>query len=292
MVFTCKFLLSFGSGLAIWATPLEPSGAMSAPNQEALDLVAQVNAQYQVQAGVVANPAYSAAQNLFWDQRRKRGPLSSTGLATPTGPDEAQASEQPQATPQPKQVSMFQPVVLDTHTAFQATALSMGVDTQDAAATQAWMATPLQTRKDVLETIRHYHTAVVRPELYNMINQVEATLLRFDDRVLRNSQELAWLTSENRAEQRRTSGLLVLLTGFPATTTPQARLYMVNWMLAQVEDLKKFLKERAYTVSEDDFSMLNVLKSSARSPSSASNPGMRERRSWTTTEALEVLRSI
>ena len=41
---------------------------------------------------------------------------------------------------------------------------------------------------------------------------------------------------------------------------------MVNWMLAQVDDLKKFLKERAYTVSEDDFSMLNVLASDPTTP--------------------------
>ena len=261
---------------AAWATPLDNScqRAMAAPNPASLALAAQVNAQYQTQAEVVANPAYAAAQNLFWEQRRKRGPptpaISSTGLATPSGHEDATTGEAAATTPpqaqQAQQVSMFQPVVLDTEVAFQATAMSMGVDTSDTAATQAWMATPLTTRKDVLETIRHYHTAVVRPELYNMINQVEATLLRFDGRILRQSQELSWLASDNRAEQRRTSGLLVLLTGFPPTTTPQQRLYMVNWMLAQFDDLKKFLTERAHTISEDNLSMLNVLAADPTTP--------------------------
>ena len=201
---------------------------MGEPNPDSMALAAQVNAQYQTQANVVANPAYAAAQNLFWEQRRKRGPptpaISSTGLATPSGQEDTETAPTTTPPPQQPQVSMFQPVVLETEVAYQATALSMGVDTQDQAATNAWMATPLTTRKDVLETIRHYHTAVVRPELYNMINQVESTLLRFDDRILRNTQELSWLTTENRQKQRRASALMVLLTGFPATTTPQQRL--------------------------------------------------------------------
>ena len=271
------FIFYIWTECAAWATPLAHAckGAMAAPNEASLALAAQVNAQYQTQAEVVANPAYAAAQSLFWDQRRKRGPptpaISSTGLATPSGQEDATTGEAATTTPPPQaqqaqQASMFQPVVLDTEVAFQATAMSMGVDTSDTAATQAWMATPLTTRKEVLETIRHYHTAVVRPELYNMINQVEATLLRFDDRILRQSQELSWLASDNRAEQRRTSGLLVLLTGFPPTTTPQQRLYMVNWMLAQVNDLKRFLTERAHTVSEDNLSMLNVLAADPTTP--------------------------
>ena len=267
------FITCWLSLVATWATPLGPrkKGAMGEPNPESMALAAQVNAQYQTQATVVANPAYAAAQNLFWEQRRKRGPptpaISSTGLATPSGHDDTAAETAPTTTPPPQQpqISMFQPVVLEAEVAYQATALSMGVDTQDQAATNAWMATPLTTRKDVRETIRHYHTAVVRPELYNMINQVESTLLRFDDRILRNTQELSWLTTENRQEQRRASALMVLLTGFPATTTPQQRLYMVNWMLAQPEGLKKFV-ERGHSAPEADLTMLNVLATDPTTP--------------------------
>ena len=268
------FITCWLSLLPTWATPLGPlkQRAMGEPNPESMALAAQVNAQYQTQATVVANPAYAAAQNLFWEQRRKRGPptpaISSTGLATPSGQDDTAAEAAPTTTPPPQQpqISMFQPVVLEAEVAYQATALSMGVDTQDQAATNAWMATPLTTRKDVLETIRHYHTAVVRPELYNMINQVESTLLRFDDRILRNTQELSWLTTENRQEQRRASALMVLLTGFPATTTPQQRLYMVNWMLAQPEGLKKFVTERGHSAPEAALTMLNVLATDPTTP--------------------------
>ena len=184
MVFTCIFFLGVSSGIAILATPLGSIRAMSAhrPSSPRPGGAGKRTVPGACRSG--GEPSLLRRPEFILGSPTPA--ISSTGLATPTGPEEATSSEQPQATPQPKQVSMFQPVVLDMNTAFQATALSMGVDTQDTAATQAWMATPLTTRKDVLETIRHYHTAVVRPELYNMINQVEATLLRFDDRVLRN----------------------------------------------------------------------------------------------------------
>ena len=48
-----------------------------------------------------------------------------------------------------------------------------------------YMATPLTTRGDILKTIRDYHTAVIRPELYNMVTQIEQVIGRLDDRMLR-----------------------------------------------------------------------------------------------------------
>ena len=184
--------------VANWATP--PSMAMS--SEEAQQISNAVNAQYAQQAMIVGQPVYQSAQQLFWEQRRKRGPptpaFSSTGLATPSGqgdvaegevPAAASATTPPSSSTTPP-TGLFQPVVLGDNSAYQAVAHSMGVDVNNTAAVDQWMAQPVTTRADVLNTVRHYHTAVTRPELYNIVNQIEVTLLGFDDRLLRQSREL------------------------------------------------------------------------------------------------------
>ena len=114
----------------------------------------------------------------------------------------------------------------------------------------------------------HYHSSVIRPELYNLVNQIEVTLLGFDDRLLRQHRELQWMASDNRAEQRRSSALTVLLTGFPPKATPQERGFMVNWMLEQVDGITKFLKERGYNPEETgaDFMMFQALTTDPSTP--------------------------
>ena len=78
---------------------------MAMTPEEAQRISSVVNAQYAQQATIVGQPAYQSAQQLFWDQRRKRGPptpaFSSTGLATPSGPAETamDAEAPPQTTP-------------------------------------------------------------------------------------------------------------------------------------------------------------------------------------------------
>ena len=210
----CRIFLRLSQVEALLATT--PSGAMSV-NEQAMEVARQANHQYSQQAVVVGQPAYQAAQQMFWEQRRKRGPptpaFSSTGLATPAAETAAGAAEraEPNTVPPPPQstttpgTGLFQPVVLDTDVAYQTTANSMGVDVRDQTAMENWLGETITTRVQVLQTIRHYHTAVIRPELYNLINQVETTLLNFDDRLLRQNRELQWLCSDNRAEQRRAS---------------------------------------------------------------------------------------
>ena len=220
-----------------------PSMAMTP--EEAQRISSVVNAQYAQQATIVGQPAYQSAQQLFWDQRRKRGPptpaFSSTGLATPSGPAEgAMETEAPQTTPPASSTTptgLFQPVVLSDQSAYQAVAHSMGIDINSQQAMDNWMGAPVTTRADVLQTLRHYHSSVIRPELYNLVNQIEVTLLGFDDRLLRQHRELQWMASDNRAEQRRSTALTVLLTGFPPKATPQERGFMVNWMLEQVDGI-------------------------------------------------------
>ena len=259
-----------------------PSGAMSI-NEQAMEVARQANHQYSQQAVVVGQPAYQAAQQMFWEQRRKRGPptpaFSSTGLATPAAETAAGATEraEPNTVPPPPQstttpgTGLFQPVVLDADVAYQTTANSMGVDVRDQTARENWLGETITALVQVLQTIRHYHTAVIRPELYNLINQVETTLLNFDDRLLRQNRELQWLCSDNRAEQRRASGMTVLLTGFPATSPPAERHFMINWMLAQVDSLKTFLRQRGNDPdSGSDFIMFQVLTADPTTPPAGS----------------------
>ena len=281
-----------------------PSMAMTP--EEAQRISSLVNAQYAQQATIVGQPAYQSAQQLFWDQRRKRGPptpaFSSTGLATPTGPAEgAMETEAPQTTPPASSTTptgLFQPVVLSDQSAYQAVAHSMGIDINSQQAMDNWMGAPVTTRADVLQTLRHYHSSVIRPELYNLVNQIEVTLLGFDDRLLRQHRELQWMASDNRAEQRRSSALTVLLAGFPPKATPQERGFMVNWMLEQVDGITKFLKERGYNPEETgaDFMMFQALTTDASTPPAGapspcftSNPDKSESASWTTMEAAEAL---
>ena len=251
-----------------------PSMAMTP--EEAQRISSVVNAQYAQQATIVGQPAYQSAQQLFWDQRRKRGPptpaFSSTGLATPIGPAEgAMETETPQTTPPASSTTptgLFQPVVLSDQSAYQAVAHSMGIDINSQQAMDNWMGAPVTTRADVLQTLRHYHSSVIRPELYNLVNQIEVALLGFDDRLLRQHRELQWMASDNRAEQRRSSALTVLLTGFPPKATPQERGFMVNWMLEQVDGITKFLKERGYNPEETgaDFMTFQALTTDPSTP--------------------------
>ena len=76
------------------------------------------------------------------------------------------------------------------------------------------------------------------------------------------------MAADNRAEQRRASGLTVLLTGFPQTATPQERCFMINWMLDQVDGFKKFLKERGHNPDDANakYIMFQVLTTDPSTP--------------------------
>ena len=140
--------------------------------------------------------------------------------------------------------------------ALQLTAAQAGVNPQDTGALRTWLGGTVTTRATVLETIRHYHKAVIRPELYNLVTQVEQALIRVDDRVLRQQADLDWMCSENRTTQKQASGLQVLLSGFPADFTPQERFYMINWLLEQITVAQHFLTARGYP-AEGELRFLN-----------------------------------
>ena len=71
------------------------------------------------------------------------------------------------ARPEGTILSLFQPLPVATEASFSITAAHAGVDINDGSALQAWMQAPVTTRQDVLQTLRNYHVAAIRPEVYH-----------------------------------------------------------------------------------------------------------------------------
>ncbi|CAE7041945.1 unnamed protein product [Symbiodinium natans] len=244
--------------------------------QRTAEEISRVNQQYHEQSQLTSSPAYSASQQLWFEARRvaKRGPptpaFSSTGLATPSGSvgGTGNGGDSGAAASTTPQTGLFQPITLEAESAIMATAYSAGINAREPAQLQQWMAQPLRTRGEVLETIRQDHTAVIRPELYNLVTQVEQALAQIDDRVIRQSQDLQWMVSENRQSQRQYSALSVILTGWDGSMSPEQRLYMVNWLLSQVTHFQAFLRQRGYRLDAGDaeYIYLNCLSADPTTP--------------------------
>ena len=83
-----------------------------------------------------------------------------------------------------------------------------------------------------------------------MVTQIEQVIGRLDDRMLRQQEELHWLASDNRQQQKRESGLMVILTGFDPAMEPADRLYQINWMIGQLVPMQRFLQQRAFDASD------------------------------------------
>ena len=232
----------------------------------------QPETQFTTQRHVVASEAFSASQTLWFEQRRalKRGPPTPAVSAAATPHTDAsmggaEASSTPTQSPEQ---SLFQPVTVDADLAYSMTAAQSGVDINNPNKIQQWLQQPVPTRAEVLQTVRAYHIGVIRPELYNFVAQIEAVISALDDRVLRQNVNLQWMQSENRQMQKQASGLMVLLTGFDSESSPSDRLYMINWMLQQVDHIRAFLNQRGYQGDNYDLYYLNALQSDPSTPPS------------------------
>ncbi|OLQ08497.1 hypothetical protein AK812_SmicGene7976 [Symbiodinium microadriaticum] len=214
-------------------------------------------------------------QQMWFEQRKqmKRGPpsaagISSTGLTTPQE-DQDMAQPEP-ASGSNESLRLFNPFNIDREVATTLTAAEAGVEANDPQAVQAYLGAAVTTRKDVFDIVRNYHTGVIRSELYNLITQMECVVKNLDDRILRNTTELHWLSSESRTEQKRSCGLQVLLTGWDPTMTPEERHFMVSWMLQQVGFIRTWLERRGYSDLSAEQVFLNVLQVDPATPPSGS----------------------
>ena len=233
-----------------------PPGSFAAMSQEELrHELTQANQRMDEQRRLTQVDVYVAQQRLWFETRHKRGPPSTTMSAAATPQDEhmevdgsASAST---AQPEVQGPALFQPVPIASEAAYTMTAAQAGVDINDTGAVQTYMQGPVTTRRQVLDTIRDYHVAVIRPEVFHLVAQIEGVISQLDDRMLRMQDNMNWLSSENRAAQKRESGLMVVLTGFDPKMSPQERLHQINWMLGQVEEVKQFLFQRQYNASDE-----------------------------------------
>ncbi|CAE7638595.1 hypothetical protein AK812_SmicGene37517 [Symbiodinium microadriaticum] len=147
------------------------------------------------------------------------------------------------------------------NTAVGLTAATHGVDINDQTAIKNWLAKPVQNNQQVFEMMRSYHRAVIRPEMYNRVLQLEAALKTVDESVFKARQELQWLSADNRLAQKHQAGLQVSTSGWPNYMKPDQRIFMVGWMLAQCPRIVDFLKFRPTAIPQqnDFFSTMTLL---------------------------------
>ena len=203
--------------------------------REQMVAIAAQRAMYSTQPEVRTMQAMYFKQ----DSQRKRGPPTPNISAGTTPQDAPEAPATSSDEP-----ALVAPTVLEADVAMQQTTGHFGVDLNDHNAVGRFLQQPVKTAEDVLRLVHGYHLKVIRPETFGMILQVEQAIKSMNDRIFTTTQELKFLASENRAQQRHASGMMLVLTGFPQTMPPNDRAYMIGWMLQQVEDVRKYLQNR------------------------------------------------
>ena len=254
-------------------------GSQATPPTPLQQELTAAHQQLGAQQEITRQPVYAVNQSMWFQQRqdkRKAPSASGSMLGTPLaaesdatmeiGPDPFAAR---QATPPEagQGATLFQPFPVDEETTYSLTAAQMGVNINNPAEVQAWLSGAVTTRGDVLKTIRAYHHGVLRPELLNYVAQVEGVVKTLDDRIAMNQENLRWLASDNRAQQKRECGLMVILSGWDQSMQPGERLFMVNWMLGQVTYVRHFLQQRSYNATDSaEYYYLGCLQTDPSTP--------------------------
>ena len=145
---------------------------------------------------------------------------------------------------------------VEDQVAFQATAGKLGYDFNSPQAVEQFLETKVNTARDVLKIMRGYHAAVIRPEVYGMVIQLEGALKTIQDSVFATQSELRFMAAENRASQKHQSGLMLVTTGWPQGMNPGDRHFMLGWMLSQVPECVKFLQNRRLLDNDSDHTAL------------------------------------
>ena len=204
---------------------------------------------FQAQRVLTHSPAVKAVQEMYWRERasNKRGPPT-PGASSSTTPQEAATAIPDLSTP-----TLVQPWSLQDHTASQLVAAEFGVDVNKQASVDEWLSAPVQTNKDVMAIVRNYHAKVIRPEMYHLVLQVETALGKLSDELFHTRQELAWMASDNRLQQKQHCALQIISSGWPQGMGPDGRAFMIGWMLQQVRKIRSFLEDRGHIdeLSED-----------------------------------------
>ena len=214
--------------------------------------------QYEKSRAEASKPAMVAAQELFFtgSGRAKRGPPSPemSGVSTPLGTDATMQTATQQAIPQQP---LVQPMILEDHTADQATASGFGVNINDQGAMQEFLNQPVHTAGDVLKLVKTYHKAVIRPEMFGMVAQLETAIKKVHDHTFTCQKELQFMIADNRSSQKHAAGLQLVTTGWPNGLTPQQREHMLGWMLGNTPEIVTYLQARGLLAQNHDHTALS-----------------------------------
>ena len=203
---------------------------------------------------------YELSQELYFQRqsRLKRGPPSPVASQATT-PQEAAlftgsgASGSAQA---PDEPSFVHPVLLTEAPVIQTVAAEFGVDVNDDKAVDRWLTTPIKTNRDVLDLVRAHHVKVARPETMMMIAQLEHALKKIGDQVFHTQQELHFMASDNRQQQKNAAGLMLVTTGWPQGLKPEQRIFMIGWFLQNTPEVVQWMTNRGLLDASADHTSL------------------------------------
>ena len=238
---------------AILATPHSPKGNSFAAMSEAPSGHLSLE---QFRSRVEAKPVYGARTQLYFESqgaRKRSAPTPAvSSQAAPQEVNDAAAASSATGPETTTQGFVVQGPHLEDHTAYQITAGHMGKDVNNPHEVEAFLNSKVATARDVLRLVKNYHEAIIRPELYGAVVQLESAMGKMIDRLFTTQAELRFMASDNRQQQKAESGLKILLTGWPVTMPPQGRAYMIGWMLSQVPEIRQLMVNRALLPPDAD----------------------------------------
>ena len=262
------FLLTLlGISLRAFGTQSNPTCAFCTQSKAAMNsdlqlAMKQLAAERQSQDAI---PAHYALQQQWFENRASRKRAAPTPQETPIGTPHPEAVDETMEPPPSQAVtapmSLFQPIVIQEEAAAALTAASAAeIDPQDAQAVKQYFSQAVASKEEVFQIVRGYHLGVIRPELYNLVVQVESVVKGLDDRLLRQQRDISWLLQDSRQAQKQACGLQLLLSGFENKMTPNDRLYQIDWMLSQVATVRNFVEMRGWAPDKTDgYPCLNAL---------------------------------
>eukprot|EP00439_Symbiodinium_sp_Y106_P041121 s5971_g5.t1 len=106
--------------------------------------------------------------------------------------------------------------------------------------------------------ISAFHKSVARPEMMNLVVQLESVMKTLSDRLFATQTELNFMQADNRAAQKHLSGLMVVTTGWPPMMTPDQRVYMLGWMLSQFPEVVNWMRNRGHLAADQDHTAVEV----------------------------------
>ena len=195
-------------------------------------------------------------QDQLYDQRMQLKRAAPTPAASSAATPQAETPVATTGTVVVAEPERVQPVTLDDHTAFQATASVAGVNINDPSQVEAYAQQQVKTVQDVFNVVRSYHTAVIRPEMRGMIKQLEYSIRNVEDSVFNCQRELQFMVTENRSTQKHASGLMLVTTGWPNELGPEKRVYMLGWMLSNTPEVVKHLQNMGLLANPCDHTAL------------------------------------